>query len=204
MAPFRNPFGRRPPNVNGTTALQDENTPPSKLNGDAASQRPSYTSSRASSSLSIKKKDETNEYKLSVVNDSGVYLPDISARSPVPPQSTTPRQSLDSRLNNPPRSSIKDMERPQPTTEEVFEDVGLEDEAKQQQQPPKKRGIFARFGDNTESTVSGDGSRPGSSHRGFHLPGRKRGQSGQGAELGNISRPQEPVIKAPEEDGVIR
>lgn len=249
MAPFRNPFGRRPPTVNGTNALQDENAPPSKLNGDVASQRPSYASSRASSSLSIKRKDETNEYKLSVVNDSGVYLPpsppekksfwspsrtsstmssnhrsllnenepfsisresfdsyrrsfDISARSPVPPQSTTPRQSLDVGLNNPPRSSIKDMERPQPTKEEIFEDVGLEDETKQQ--PPKKRSIFARFGDNTESTTSGDGSRPGSSHRGFHLPGRKRGQSGQGAELGNINRPSAPVIKEPEEDGVVR
>ncbi|KAL9006209.1 MAG: hypothetical protein Q9188_001033 [Gyalolechia gomerana] len=249
MAPFRNPFGRRPPAVHDTTVPQDENAPPSKLNGDATTQRPSYTSSRASSSLSIKKKDETNEYKLSVVNDSGVYLPpsppekksfwspsrtsstmssnhrsllkdnepfsisresfdsyrrsfDISARSPVPPQSTAPRQSLDSRLNNPTRSSIKDTERPQPTSEEIFEDVGLEEESKQQ--PPKKRGIFARFGDNTESTASGDGPRPSSSHRGFHLPGRKRGQSGQGAELGNISRPQAPLIKEPEEDGAIR
>lgn len=127
---------------------------------------------------------------------------DISARSPVLPQSTAPRQSLDSRLNNPTRSSIKDTERPQPTSEEIFEDVGLEEESKQQ--PPKKRGIFARFGDNTESTASGDGPRPSSSHRGFHLPGRKRGQSGQGAELGNISRPQAPLIKEPEEDGAIR
>ncbi|KAL9604522.1 MAG: hypothetical protein Q9219_000487 [cf. Caloplaca sp. 3 TL-2023] len=128
---------------------------------------------------------------------------DISARSPVPPQSTTPRQSLDSKMTNPPRSSIRGMERPQPTSEEAFEDVGLEDETKQQ--PPKKRGIFARFGDNTETVIAGDSSRPGSSHRGFHLPGRKRGQSGQGAELGNINRAPAPAIKEPaDDDGVIR
>ena len=94
------------------------------------------------------------------------------------------------------------MERPQPTDEEAFEDVGLDDETKQQ--PPKKRSIFARFGDNAETAVSGDGSRPSSSHRGFHLPGRKRGQSGQGAELGNINRAQASVIKEPDEDGVVR
>ncbi|KAL9580800.1 MAG: hypothetical protein Q9212_004279 [Teloschistes hypoglaucus] len=105
-------------------------------------------------------------------------------------------------MARPARSSIKDLPRPQPTDEEAFEDVGLNDEAKQQ--PVKKRGIFARFGDNSETTPSQDGSRPGSSHRGFHLPGRKRGQSGQGAELGNIEHPQPPIIKEPEQDGVVR
>ncbi|KAL9023662.1 MAG: hypothetical protein Q9180_008152 [Flavoplaca navasiana] len=65
MPPFRNPFGRKPPVVNGATSLQDENTPSSKVNGDALSQRPSYTSSRASSSLSIKRREEPSEYKLS-------------------------------------------------------------------------------------------------------------------------------------------
>lgn len=105
-------------------------------------------------------------------------------------------------MARPPRSSIKDLERPQPTNEEAFEDVGLDDEAKQQ--PPKKRGIFARFGDSAETSASGDGSRPSSSHRGFHLPGRKRGQSGQGAELGNISRAPAPIVKESEDDGVVR
>ncbi|KAL8845819.1 MAG: hypothetical protein Q9221_009049 [Calogaya cf. arnoldii] len=248
MPPFRNPFGRKPPVVNGPTSLQDENARPS-LNADATAQRPSYTSSRASSSLSIKRREEPSEYKLSVVNDSGVYLPpsppekkifwsrsptsstvssnhrsllnenepfsisresfesyrrsfDISARSPVPPEPLTPRQSLDARMARPPRSSIKDLPRPQSTDEEAFEDVGLNDESKQQ--PPKKKSIFARFGDNSETAASGDGSRPSSSHRGFHLPGRKRGQSGQGAELGNIDRPQAPTIKEPEGEGSIR
>ncbi len=125
---------------------------------------------------------------------------DISARSPVNQHdSPTPRQSLDSRMARPPRSAIKanQFERPQPTDEEAFEEVGLNDEAKQ---PPKKRGIFSRFGDNSETSGTNDTSRPSSSHRGFHLPGRKRGQSGQGAELGNIDRPTNEGV----DDGIIR
>lgn len=93
-------------------------------------------------------------------------------------------------MSRPPRSAVKSnsYSRPEPTTEdeEGFEDVGLNDEGKQ---PPKKKSIFARFGDNSETPPTGDAPRPTSSHRGFHLPGRKRGQSvGQGAELGNIDR----------------
>ena len=78
------------------------------------------------------------------------------------------------------------FEPPKSADEDGFEDVGLNDEAKQ---PPKRRSIFARFGDNSENPSTGDNARPGSSHRGFHLPGRKRGQSGTGAELGNIEKP---------------
>ncbi|KAI9819830.1 MAG: hypothetical protein M1827_006399 [Pycnora praestabilis] len=109
---------------------------------------------------------------------------DISARSPViQPEANPPRQSLDSRNARVPRSAVNAgrFERPQPTAEEGFEDVGLNDEAK-----PKKRGIFSRFGDSSDSPASAD-SRPSSSHHGFHLTGRKRGQSGQGAELGNMN-----------------
>lgn len=65
---------------------------------------------------------------------------------------------------------------------------------------PKKKGFFSRFGDSTESANPEEASRPGSSHRGFHLPGRKRGQSGQGAELGSIPKP--PMRE--EAEGVIR
>lgn len=54
---------------------------------------------------------------------------------------------------------------------------------------PKKKGLFSRFTNDTpESPASADGSRPNSSHHGFHIPGRKRGQSGQGAELGSIDK----------------
>lgn len=104
-------------------------------------------------------------------------------------------------MTRPGRSALRtssQLDRPHPTEEEEkFEDVGLNDESKV---PPKKKGIFARFGDNSETTSSADNSRPGSSHRGFHLPGRKRGQSGQGAELGHIDR---SPTKA-DDDGVVR
>lgn len=78
--------------------------------------------------------------------------------------------------------------------EEDFEDVGLNDSSKQdedfKQHQAKKRGIFSRFGDHApDSQAPADAPRPNSSHRGFHLPGRKRGQSGQGAELGSINQP---------------
>ena len=65
MAPFRNPFNKKPPVVNGISTANDENIRPSLgVRGDNASQS-SYTGSRASSSLSIKKKEEPSEYKLS-------------------------------------------------------------------------------------------------------------------------------------------
>ena len=112
------------------------------------------------------------------------------------------RQSLDSKNILSPRATIKeqiDRERPETTNEEQFEDVGLNDESARV--PQKKKGIFSRFGDNSDtSAVPGDAARPSSSHRGFHLPGRKRGQSGQGAELGNI----EQLGSKGEDDGVVR
>jgi hypothetical protein len=93
------------------------------------------------------------------------------------------RQSLDStRLSRLPRSAIGErrFEREPPTAEEGFEDVGLNDE----QSKPKRRGFFSKFGDPQEpGTVIPITSR-------FHIAGRKRGQSGQGAELGNIERPE--------------
>ncbi|MCJ1252414.1 hypothetical protein MMC24_000220 [Lignoscripta atroalba] len=81
MPPFRNPFGRKPV-ANSGTPSHDENTPPTAPNGlDNPPQRPDLSASRTSSALSIKKnKEEPDEFKLSVVNDNGVYLP------PSPPE----------------------------------------------------------------------------------------------------------------------
>lgn len=81
-----------------------------------------------------------------------------------------------------PRSSLS-IDRVDATAEEGFEEVGLNDEVK-----PKKRGLFSRFGDSSDANSSTD-SRPGSSHHGFHFTGRKRGQSGAGAELKSMARP---------------
>lgn len=133
---------------------------------------------------------------------NGPSAQDISARSPVVAhESSTPRQSFDSKITRSPhRSAIKSnqFDRPEPTDEERFEDVGLNDETKPP--APKKKSIFSRFGDNSEPPTLGDVPRPTSSHRGFHLPGRKRGQSGQGAELGNIDRSDTNG----DDDGVVR
>lgn len=69
MPPFRNPFNKKPPVVNGVSTIADENVRPSLgVRGDQASEKSSYAGSRASSSLSIKpRKEETAEYKLSGV-----------------------------------------------------------------------------------------------------------------------------------------
>lgn len=70
------------------------------------------------------------------------------------------------------------------TPEEGFEDVGLNDEPK----PVKKRGLFARFGDSSNTDVPSE-ERPASSHHHFNFTGRKRAQSGQGSELKSMPSP---------------
>ena len=88
-----------------------------------------------------------------------------------------------------------------PETE--FEDVGLNDETNK----PKKRGFLSRFGDTTSSETTPPGSSDGSKmggHFGFHLTGRKRGQSGTGAELGSMERPGSAKGSNKVVEGVIR
>ncbi|KAI9684795.1 MAG: hypothetical protein M1829_000170 [Trizodia sp. TS-e1964] len=229
--PIRNPFKK----LGLTTTIDpllEETAPPTSRNGaEGAAAAPQVPDSKSSTSLSIKGgREEPNEYKMSVVNDNGVYLPpspiekkgfwhrsntsttssshrsmvsdnepfpisresfdsyrrsfDISARCPVQPDGTPPRQSLDSRTYRFPRSAIdkRTFDRQIPTTEEAFEDVGLNDDTK-----PKRRGLFARFGDSSEVSSPAE-SAPAASRHGFHITGRKRGQSGQGAELGKIDK----------------
>lgn len=98
------------------------------------------------------------------------------------------------------KSSTEDGERqrqqqtPAGEEEEGFEDVGLNDEPKAAQ--PKKKGLFARFGDShgadspqqQEAERTGSGSGSSSSHLHFNFSGRKRAQSGQGAELKSMPR----------------
>ena len=139
-------------------------------------------------------RESFDSYRRSFVGDiesnhlSYAYmLQDISARSPVLHQDNVlGRTSLDSRSPRTPRSTLAGkFDKPQADVvdEEIFEDVGLNDEVK-----PKKRSLFARFaGDNNNDSNTSE-ERPNSSHGRFHLPGRKRGQSGQGAELGNMPR----------------
>jgi len=87
-----------------------------------------------------------------------------------------------------PRSAINDrhFDKPQPTAEEGFEDVGLNDEPKP---APKKKSFFSRFG-NDDTAEAPPTNTPSTSR--FHIGGRKRGQSGVGEELGSIQRPGTP------------
>ncbi|KLJ08630.1 hypothetical protein EMPG_15919 [Blastomyces silverae] len=252
MAPFRNFFPKRPA-VNIVPASDDP--PPLQNaagNGPDGPQRPSLTLRRSVD-------EKPNEYKMSVVNDNGVYLPpsptekksfwrksasqnntrnlvdenepfSISRESfdsyrrsfvwtPLPPRMdifsepqatpshpTQPPSNIVSghTFDPPPKSPYEILERKQEheheheheAGQEQFVDIGLNEDTK-----PKKKGFFARLGDNvmtattttntttgsTTSTTAGTGgvesaenSRPGSSHLslGFHLPGRKREQGG--------------------------
>ncbi|KAI9674769.1 MAG: hypothetical protein M1817_001673 [Caeruleum heppii] len=288
--PIRNPFRKTPGPTNSSIASPDVAADPSPqsngtsnggfedvpVTGTAGAKKPSLIAS--TSSLSIRsngtgkrKEDEDGrEYKLSVVNDSGVYLPpsppekqsfwhrtsssarssstnhrsmlsenepfsisresfdsyrrsfDISAKSPIiQSQSSTgatpPRQSLDSRTSSSrfPRTPLPDISNGQaikpapktrldrPSIEEadpIFEDVGLNDDVPNPGGKPKKKSLFARFGDSSSSSPSADGTASashatagqpstGGGGFGFHFSGRKRGQSGQGAELGKMERP---------------
>jgi hypothetical protein len=81
------------------------------------------------------------------------------------------------------------FDRPERMEEEAFEDVGLNDEAK-----PKKKSIFARFGDSYNETQQS--TNKSSTSFGFHMPGRKRGQSGVGSELGAVKTPTTTVAPA--------
>ncbi|KAF3043484.1 hypothetical protein E8E12_009508 [Didymella heteroderae] len=234
--PIRNPF-RRAPGAEAAEAPADNGFKNTAVSG--------------AKPLEIK---DTTEYKLSEINDSGVYLPpspqqekptfwhsksnvsttssnhrsllaetepfnisresfdsyrrsfDISARSPVTDitAETYPRASLDARRSvdtrrsldvrrsrATPRSSMQ-QGRPSESTdrvpEEGFEDVGLNDEPKP---APKKRGIFSRFGDNSNADNKTD-ERPSSGHH-FSLTGRKRAESGKGEELKPMGRPSTDV-----------
>ncbi|KAJ5898240.1 hypothetical protein N7504_008528 [Penicillium tannophilum] len=234
MAPFRNFLGRKPqPNGGEIDGFNEnnENNSPSEL------QRPGPTPIEVRGS-----QDGTPpEYKLSVVNDSGVYLPpsppekqsfwsrypgstrssnhhrdlvdenepfsisresfdsyrrsfDISARAPVCHHDSVPaRTSLDSRFCRVTSPAVRSttFEKPEVMKEEVFEEVGLNDEVK-----PKKKGIFARFGDSSDAPSSGK-----STPFGFHMPGRKRGQSGGASELNSISKPESMTTTTSEING---
>ncbi|KAL2373079.1 hypothetical protein BDBG_06001 [Blastomyces gilchristii SLH14081] len=274
MAPFRNFFPKRPA-VNIVPASDDLPTPLNAAGGNDPDgpQRSSLTLRRSVD-------EKPNEYKMSVVNDNGVYLPpsptekksfwskspsqnntrnlvdenepfsisresfdsyrrsfDISARSPVSQSDTgASRTSLDSRFSRlttprstvsghtfepPPKSPYEIREQQQEhehendAEQEQFVDIGLNEDTK-----PKKKGFFARLGDNvmpattttttttgsTTSTTAGTGgvesaenSRPGSSHLslGFHLPGRKREQGGGGAAASGFQVAELGSMKMP-------
>ncbi|EFY90247.1 hypothetical protein MAC_03762 [Metarhizium acridum CQMa 102] len=164
--PIRNPFARR----TGTATAHDENLHPERENPHLGFERVDTVGSKASSALSIRstRSHDTGEYKM-------------SARSPVISHDGLGRQSLDSaRFRRLPRAAIdRKFEREPPTAEEGFEDVGLDD----YKQQPRKRGFFSKLTESQDSNGQPTVSR-------FLMPGRKRGQSGQGSELGTMDFPK--------------
>lgn len=243
--PIRNPFARRP----GVPAQADENVRPAE---DLSPSHPGFervdtVGSKTSSALSItssRRSNDNGEYKMSVVNDSGVYLPpspvekgepswpkkylsrnsednrnslsadrehftisresfdsyrrsfDISARSPVANNDTPPtRQSLDSARFPRPRVSMSERRLEPPTAEDPFEDVGLDDDRHKQQQQPRRKGFFSKFGSDHSDAAAASGQQPQSAGHSpsapmvsRFLPGRKRAQSGS-QELSPMERP---------------
>ncbi len=74
------------------------------------------------------------------------------------------------------------FEKPDEGRDEGFEDVKLNEDVSKQQ--PKKKSFLSRFSETSDETKGSDLK----SHH-FHIPGRRRGQSGSGQELGDVGRP---------------
>lgn len=145
-----------------------------------------------------------------LVSNADKMIQDISARSPVTQSSKSfdrPRQSLDARRLRLPPSVVSQNQRspplndgnfnpPDESSEESFEDVGLDNDGANSSanKVNRKPGFLSRFGghsaDGHGSENSGSGSRPTSSgHFGSGFFGKRtRGGSGQGEELGNFQK----------------
>ncbi|KAB5530437.1 hypothetical protein GE09DRAFT_391706 [Coniochaeta sp. 2T2.1] len=177
--------------------------PPSPVEKEAAHWPRRYLSSRSSTDTKapvsgVPGQGEIEHFSISRESfDSYRRSFDISARSPiVQTDASAPRQSLDSRFPRLPyhRSSLAERRPVVPATAEEsnFEDVGLNDENRQPPAQQKKRGFFSKFGgDDAETTAAnaaGGVQVQPQQHAGIASRllggGRKRGQSGQGAELG--------------------
>ncbi|KAM0512625.1 hypothetical protein ACHAPE_008650 [Trichoderma viride] len=89
--PIRNPFTRRP----GAVVPADDGVYADREHDYPGFERVDIVGSKASSVLSVRsaRSQDTGEYKMSVVNDSGVYLPP----SPSEEKSQWPRRHLSSR-----------------------------------------------------------------------------------------------------------
>ncbi|CZS90735.1 hypothetical protein WAI453_003992 [Rhynchosporium graminicola] len=78
--PIRNPFAKRSDVQTGLAPYEEGIRPLSQNGTRPVFEKVDTTGSKASSAMSIKSGQEPVEYKMSVVNDSGVYLP------PSPPE----------------------------------------------------------------------------------------------------------------------
>ncbi|CAG8982750.1 hypothetical protein HYALB_00001031 [Hymenoscyphus albidus] len=220
MPILRNPFARRTEVQTGSLAPEDGEGPLSPTGTRPAFEKVdtmgSYTSA-STQSIASKRSQEPVEYKMSVVNDSGVYLPP----SPPDKKSFWPRRSSANSRNNS-QSEIEHF----PISRESFDsyrrsfDISAKSPVVQpshfgrqsldsariprlpqrrfERQPPTAE-EFEDVGLNDEQKQpkkkgffakfgDSDPQSPTTTSR-FHITGRKRGQSGTGEELGNMPRP---------------
>lgn len=173
-----------------------EPSPPERPNFWTTSSSRSTTSSKSRSLF-----DENEPFNISRESfDSYRRSFDISARSPVIIPDPKPRSSLDSRtFLGPPRHSNsfrRPLEVPgtqQEEDPEPLEDVALDDPKPQGQ---KKKSMFSRLID-SDSHPERPATQDGGKTSWHHFGGRKRGQSGQGAELGQIPKREEDKEATP-------
>nr|UPX44760.1 hypothetical protein FAC2J5_12 [Penicillium camemberti] len=200
MPPFRNFLGRKS-QPNGDSAVLDEDhlTPnqrpapiPIRSSQDEPteyklSERSSFWRRYPGSNKPVNHRDLVDENEPFSISresfDSYRRSFDISARSPIiHPDAGPSRTSLDSRFSRltPSGTHSNSLTRSEIMEEEAFEEVGLNDEAK-----PKKKGFLSRFGDSSNDAQP-PGPKSSTSSFGFHIPGRKRGQSAGASELASV------------------
>ncbi|CAK7200524.1 hypothetical protein SEUCBS139899_003220 [Sporothrix eucalyptigena] len=128
---------------------------------------------------------------------------DISAKSPITSSSEWTRQSLDSRRPTKPLNGSSMRQTRFPPADEGFEDVGLDD-GRQQTASTHTTSVGASATNAASNFIKKRGaffSKFGSDHTAENadnkfLSGRKRGQSGQGAELTPMDRNTSQAIDA--------
>ncbi|EXJ58749.1 hypothetical protein A1O7_06179 [Cladophialophora yegresii CBS 114405] len=161
-------------------------------------ERPSFWSTKSPSSTSNSHRLGFNDNEAFTISresfDSYRRSFDISGRSPIlQSDSFNSRSSLDSRPSSrfPTRSTFNSNTFERPPAEEgpAFEEVKLNDEANKTQEP-KKKSFLSRFSDSAGEPVAPAAGKEEGKHHFHFLPGRRRGQSGTGNELGDIPRPQ--------------
>lgn len=106
--PLRNLFGRRP---TPEDHFQDENALSGEDTSSLGFERVDTIGSKSSSAVSIRsgRSFDTGSYKLSVVNDSGVYLPPSPTEDPLE-KGFWPRRLLSSRTSLDAHESVGDIE----------------------------------------------------------------------------------------------
>jgi len=200
------PYGREKPSL--ALGLKEKKAEPNEFklssvndSGEylppSPTERPSFWSTKSPSSSSTHHRLCFNDAEAFTISresfESYRRSFDVSGRSPIlQSDSFNSRSSLDSRPASrfPTRSTLNGSTFEKPTAEEpAFEEVKLNEDSNKQQEH-KKKSFLSRFGDSNSETVAPVAGKEEGKHHFHFLPGRRRGQSGTGSELGDIPRPQ--------------